>query len=105
MVKELTQTLYTVADDAFLNVWFNPSVVKEYRLIGFDNKVNALADSLSEVEGGEVGSGHSLLAMFELVPLSQSLDWGNANDGLARVSLSYKLPGIPLGVLPAILRQ
>ncbi len=93
LVKELTQTLYTVADDAFLNVWFNPSVVKEYRLIGFDNKVNALADSLSEVEGGEVGSGHSLLAMFELVPLGQSLDWGYAKDGLAKVSLNYKLPG------------
>lgn len=93
LVKELTQTLYTVADDAFLNLWFNPSVVKEYRLIGFDNKVNALADSLSEVEGGEVGSGHSLLAMFELVPLSQSYDWGHAKDGLAKATLNYKIPG------------
>lgn len=93
LVKELTQTLYTVADDAFLNVWFNPSVIKEYRLIGFDNKVNALADSLSEVEGGEVGSGHSLLAMFELVPLSQSYDWGHAKDGLAKATLNYKIPG------------
>ncbi len=93
LVKELTQTLYTVADDAFLNVWFNPSVIKDYRLIGFDNKVNALADSLSEVEGGEVGSGHSLLAMFELVPLSQSYDWGHAKDGLAKATLNYKIPG------------
>lgn len=93
LVKELTQTLYTVADDAFLNLWFNPSVIKEYRLIGFDNKVNALADSLSEVEGGEVGSGHSLLAMFELVPLSQSYDWGHAKDGLAKATLNYKIPG------------
>lgn len=93
LVKELTQTLYTVADDAFLNVWFNPSVIKDYRLIGFDNKKNALADSLSEVEGGEVGSGHSLLAMFELVPLSQSLDWGHAEDGLAHIALHYRLPG------------
>ncbi len=93
LVKEFTQTLYTVADDAFLNVWFNPSVIKDYRLIGFDNKVNALADSLSEVEGGEVGSGHSLLAMFELTPLSQSLDWGHAEDGLAKVTLNYRTPG------------
>lgn len=93
LVKELTQTLYTVADDAFLNVWFNPSVIKDYRLIGFDNKVNALADSLSEVEGGEVGSGHSLLAMFEIIPLSQSYDWGHAKDGLAKATLSYKIPG------------
>jgi Ca-activated chloride channel family protein len=98
LVKELTQTLYTVADDAFLNVRFNPSVIKEYRLIGFDNKVNALADSLNEVEGGEVGSGHSLLAMFELVPFNQSLnDWGYAKDGLAQVSMNYKLPGDSTG--------
>lgn len=98
LVKELTQTLYTVADDAFLNVRFNPSAIKEYRLIGFDNKVNALADSLNEVEGGEVGSGHSLLAMFELVPFNQALnDWGYAKDGLAQVSMNYKLPGDSTG--------
>lgn len=93
LVKEFTQTLYTVADDAFLNVSFNPAVIKDYRLIGFDNKANALADSLSEVEGGEVGSGHALLAMFELVPLSQSQDWGHAEDGLAKITLSYRVPG------------
>ena len=94
LVKELTQTLYTVADDAFLNVRFNPEVVKEYRLVGFDNKANALTDSLNEVEGGEVGSGHSLLAMFEIIPLGQSIDEGGyTKDGIAKVSLNYKLPG------------
>jgi Ca-activated chloride channel family protein len=52
-VKELTQTLYTVADDAYLNIQFNSNLVSEYRLIGYDNKLKALADTLSEVEGGE----------------------------------------------------
>jgi Ca-activated chloride channel family protein len=94
LVKELTQTLYTVADDAFLSVRFNPDLVKEYRLIGFDNKVKALADSLVEVEGGEVGSGHSLLAMFELVPQGQwDNGWSHEKEGLANASLFYKLPG------------
>jgi Ca-activated chloride channel family protein len=94
LVKELTQTLYTVADDAFLTVRFNPDIVKEYRLIGFDNKVKALADSLTEVEGGEVGSGHSLLALFEIVQLGQaSDDWAFNKEGLANASLFYKLPG------------
>jgi Ca-activated chloride channel family protein len=93
LVKELTQTLYTVADDAFLSVRFNPDYVKEYRLIGFDNKVKALADSLTEVEGGEVGSGHSLLAMFEIVPQGQWTEgWVNNKDGIANASLFYKLP-------------
>jgi Ca-activated chloride channel family protein len=94
LVKELTQTLYTVADDAFLTVRFNPAIVKEYRLIGFDNKMKALADSLTEVEGGEVGSGHSLLAMFEIVQLGQVTDdWAFNKEGLANASLFYKLPG------------
>jgi Ca-activated chloride channel family protein len=44
-VKEFTQTLYTVADDASVDIRFNPNLVKEYRLLGFDNKAKALADS------------------------------------------------------------
>ena len=45
LVKELTQTLYTVADDAYLNIQFNSDLVNEYRLIGYDNKLKALADT------------------------------------------------------------
>ncbi|MEO6916680.1 MAG: von Willebrand factor type A domain-containing protein, partial [Chitinophagaceae bacterium] len=93
LVKELTQTLYTVADDAFLTINFNPSVVKDYRLIGFDNKVNAVIDSSSELEGGEVGSGHTLVAMIEISPAEGSTI--NINSGkvsLARINLNYKLP-------------
>lgn len=90
LVQELTQTLYTVADDAFLNISFNPSRVKEYRLIGFDNKTNAIADSLSELEGGEVGSGHTLMVLFEVVPEKKSSP--PAKEPLASVSINYKLP-------------
>src|SRR3984885_6397154 len=68
LVREFTQTVYAVADDAYLNIEFNPSIVKDYRLIGFDNKAKALSDSLGRIQGGEVGSGHSLLALFEVVP-------------------------------------
>ncbi len=88
LVHELTQTLCTVADDAYLNIQFNPGQVKEYRLIGFDNKANAMADSLSELEGGEVGSGYTLMALFEIKPENGVA--GNAL--LAKVSLDYKLP-------------
>lgn len=94
LVKELTQTLYTVADDVYLSMDFNPDLVNEYRLIGFDNKMKALADTLSKVEGGEVGSGHSLLALFEIRPSS---DWKEGTpfqkEGLARANISYKKPG------------
>lgn len=46
MMKEFAQTLYTVADNAYMQVSFSPNWVKQYRLIGFDNKVSALLDSL-----------------------------------------------------------
>ena len=69
LMKEFMQTLYTVADDAFLSVQFNPKYVKEYRLIGFDNKVGAIRDTAAGIEGGEVGSAFSLLVAFEIVPV------------------------------------
>jgi Ca-activated chloride channel homolog len=92
LVREFTQTVYAVADDAYLNIVFNPSIVKDYRLIGFDNKAKALSDSLSEIQGGEVGSGHSLLALFELTPVSADSMVGGDPERLAKVVLNYKLP-------------
>ncbi|MEJ7740733.1 MAG: von Willebrand factor type A domain-containing protein [Chitinophagaceae bacterium] len=95
LVKELTQTLFTVADDAYCTIRFNPKLVRQYRLIGFDNKLNAVIDSLSELEGGEIGSGHTMLAMVEIVPASSLLNPDNfygPNNALAAVRVSYKLP-------------
>lgn len=91
LVREFTQTVYAVADDAYLNIDFNPGLVKNYRLIGFDNKEKVLSDTLSQLQGGEVGSGHSLLALFEVVPVDADSVRGNA-DRLARVVLNYRLP-------------
>ncbi|MEP7256848.1 MAG: von Willebrand factor type A domain-containing protein [Flavitalea sp.] len=93
LVKELTQTLYTVADDAYLTVRFNPNYIKDYRLIGYDNKLKALTDSISEIEGGEVGSGHSLTVMFELTPASDALSpMSFVKDDAAKVEVHYRLP-------------
>ncbi len=73
LVKELTQTFYAVADDVFMNIRFNPAMVKEYRLVGFDNKREAIADPSNDMEGGEIGSGNSTLAIFQIVPTDQNL--------------------------------
>lgn len=94
LLKEFTQTLYTVADDVYMNVSFNPDWVRQYRLIGFDNKVGALRDSLAAVEGGEIGSGHSQQALFEL-ELTPEGKQALGNPGtamLADVRLNYRLP-------------
>ncbi|HKG67459.1 MAG TPA: von Willebrand factor type A domain-containing protein [Segetibacter sp.] len=92
LVEEFAQTLYSVADNVYLNITFNPNFIKEYRLIGFDNKKNAVADTNMALEGGEIGSGHSLLAAFEIIPADSQL---NINSGrtIATAELSYNIPG------------
>ena len=92
LVKELTQTLYSVADNAFLNIEFNPDFVKQYRLIGFDNKWKALVDSVSELDGGEVGSGHSVIALFEIEPVFATALPITSTGKLANINVRYKLP-------------
>ena len=91
LVKELTQTFYAVADDVFMNVNFNPAMVKQYRLIGFDNRKDAVTDSTSDMEGGEIGSGNSTLAIFEIIPTQQNLLTRNTSvtDDIASLSLRY----------------
>ena len=96
LLKEFTQTLYAVADDVYMNVEFNSEYVKEYRLIGFDNKVGALRDSLSVIEGGEIGSGYSMMALFEIEPteINRGAILDNFSGGkYANLMLRYKLPG------------
>jgi Ca-activated chloride channel family protein len=93
LVKELTQTFYAVADDVFMNVQFNPSMTKEYRLIGFDNKKEAIAEDSSKLSGGEIGSGNSTLAIFEIVPTEQNTLTINTpfTEDMATLSLRYSL--------------
>ncbi len=95
LLTEFTQTLYSVADDAYMNIVFNPDYVKEYRLIGFDNRVGALKDSLAIVEGGEIGSGHSMVGVFEIDPtdLNKAAIKDIFYDGkLADINIQYRLP-------------
>ena len=46
LVTEFTQTLYSVAGDVYIAIKFNPGLIKEYRLIGYDNKKNSLAEKM-----------------------------------------------------------
>ena len=85
MVKEFTKTVYAVAKDAFVSIKFNSNSVKQYRLIGFDNKKDAITDATSTIAGGEVGSGHSAIAVFE-IELAKS----NGNEHIADLSIQYK---------------
>lgn len=93
LVQELTQTMFAVAGDATFNIKFNKSMVKEYRLIGFDNRKEALLNEGGSLEGGEVGSGNTTLAIFEIVPTQENLltkDFTKA-DMIATTSINYTL--------------
>jgi Ca-activated chloride channel family protein len=92
LVKELTQTLYAVADDVLLEVDFNNKFVQEYRLIGFDNRKQAVTQSGGTLEGGEVGSGSNTLAIFQIKPtetLTKCLASG-VEEKIATSLLTYK---------------
>lgn len=90
LVKELTETFFSVANDVFLNVQFNPAMVKQYRLIGFDNKKEALSDFSSDLEGGEIGSGNSTLAIFSILPTQHNISGSSdENVNIAKLDLKY----------------
>jgi Ca-activated chloride channel family protein len=93
LIKELTQTFFAVADDVFMNLKFNADLVKEYRLIGFDNRRDAVADSTIDLEGGELGSGNSVLAIFEIVPAGDKLFKPDtfSKDVVAEIEMRYSL--------------
>ncbi len=94
-VKELTQTLYAVADNAVMNIEFNPIFVKKYRLIGFDNNKESLHSDTRFLEGGEIGSGSSIMALFEIVPTEENYCFdtvNNASMDIAKMTISYKHP-------------
>jgi Ca-activated chloride channel homolog len=95
LVKEMSQTLFTVADKVYMNVRFDKRYVKNYRLLGFENKRNAVSDTGSRLEGGEVGSGYSSLVVFEISPTSELLDAlkSNVTEDAAYVLINYTDPG------------
>jgi len=68
LVSELNSTLYTIAKDVKIQVEFNPNAVKEYRLIGYDNRRLKDEDfNDDKKDAGEMGAGHCVTVMYELV--------------------------------------
>ena len=109
LVNEMTSTLATIAKDVKIQVEFNPATVRDYRLIGYENRQLAREDfSNDKVDAGDIGAGHTITALYELTPvgarsLIEPLRYGSdprpgaATTGrsaeLAHVRLRYKRPG------------
>ena len=95
LVKEFTQTLYSIANDVYISVSFNPNKIKQYRLIGYDNKRSVLDDKGEQLEGGEIGAATGNTAIFELEPVLKDSAAAKILDDntVASLQLHYKLPG------------
>ena len=69
LVSELSSTLFTIAKDVKIQVEFNPAAVREYRLIGYENRMLAREDfNNDKVDAGEIGAGHRVTALYEIIP-------------------------------------
>ena len=102
---EMSSTLFTIAKDVKIQVEFNPAVVSQYRLIGYENRALREEDFDNDaVDAGDIGAGHQVTAIYEVVPTGAK-GWvaprrygevpERAQDKLAEaahVKLRYKLP-------------
>ncbi|WP_282396735.1 VWA domain-containing protein [Pseudomonas sp. PS01298] len=69
LVEQLSSTLAVVARDVKLQVEFNPARVSEYRLLGYENRALKREDfNNDKVDAGEIGAGHTVTALYEIVP-------------------------------------
>ncbi|MCE3227043.1 MAG: hypothetical protein K0S32_1594 [Bacteroidetes bacterium] len=108
LVKQFGGTINTIAKDVKLQVEFNPAYVKEYRLVGYENRrLNDDDFNNDKKDAGELGSGHCVTALYEIVttgseesnvktdPLKyqKTMNVAASNNELANIKFRYKDPG------------
>lgn len=111
LVEQLVGTLVTIAKDVKIQIEFNPSKVSAYRLIGYENRMLNKEDfNDDKKDAGEIGAGHTVTALYEVVPAdgasvptatTDPLKYQTArqqsaaaqSDEFLTVKLRYKLPG------------
>jgi len=75
LVNEMGGTLFTIAKDVKIQVEFNPAVVQSYRLIGYENRRLNKEDFNDDTkDAGELGAGHTVTALYEIVPVNSESD-------------------------------
>lgn len=102
--RQLTSTLATIAQDVKVQVEFNPATVKEYRLVGYENRMLKNEDfNNDKVDAGDIGAGHSVTALYEIIPVGVA-GWlsdsryasapapKGKKDEYANIAIRYKLP-------------
>lgn len=95
LVTEMGGTLHTIAKDVKIQVEFNPARVQAYRLIGYENRLLAAEDFANDKkDAGELGAGHTVTALYEVIPVGAELDVDVYNAD----SLRYQTPPARRGV-------
>ncbi len=110
LVEQMGGTLVTIAKDVKVQVEFNPAQLAAYRLIGYENRLLAAEDfNDDKKDAGEIGAGHSVTALYEVVPVGTPIELPTVDslkyqqpsrlsdgkpygDELLTVKLRYKLP-------------
>jgi len=111
LVRQMSGTLVTIAKDVKIQIEFNPANVAAYRLIGYENRILAKEDFSDDTkDAGEIGAGHTVTALYELVPPGQPVPTpsvdplkyqpppppapaeGQHGDELLTLKLRYKQP-------------
>ena len=106
LVSEMSSTLQTIAKDVKIQIEFNPAMVAEYRLIGYENRALQREDfNNDKVDAGDIGAGHTVTALYELTLAGtqggriEPLRYGSEprasktnKDEIALLRLRYKLP-------------
>jgi Ca-activated chloride channel family protein len=104
--EEMSSTLFTIAKDVKIQVEFNPAVIAQYRLVGYENRLLREEDFDNDrVDAGDIGAGHQVTAIYEVVPVGgkgwiapRKYEDAPAQAATARlaeaatVKLRYKLP-------------
>lgn len=107
LVQEMSSTLFTIAQDVKVQLEFNPRVIAEYRLVGYENRMLRREDFRNDrVDAGDIGAGHTVTALYEVTLVGsdgrrirdlryggRNADGGEERGEFAHLRLRYKLPG------------
>ncbi len=90
LVEEMGSTLITIAKDVKIQVEFNPAEAAAYRLIGYENRMLRAEDFNDDTkDAGEIGAGHTVTALYEIVPAGSDLELPGVDP------LKYQSPAVP----------
>lgn len=94
LVNELSGTLFTIAKDVKIQVEFNPAKVQAYRLIGYENRMLKKEDfNDDQKDAGEIGAGHTVTALYEVIPAGVTSDFVKTADPLKYQKTGRVVPG------------